>query len=473
MKEEVRNNFILVFLKILFFCSFYYKFGISLSLFSTFFLDYVYYYFLKIIFGLTPLTGYDKIFITSKQINRVTILWSLEFSNFNIKKMNDFITEKIIKSIGKFRSKLIYNFGEYFWKEFPFNEEIPNKNIIIKENFSKEELNNYLNNEANTPINIFSDYPYKFNIISSNEENKGYLIIKYDHILTDGLGLISTLCLLTDNFDYSIYPTLIQRLKSPKWYQTIYLYIVSVFYMISISISSSLYRIIKSPYKSNIKGNSKNSSFYFGKVFKLKSFENYRKEKKVSFNDIIMTSFSRAVKEELKDNNEYKNKKNIIINLPIGYTVAPKKLSEISLYNQARWVLNDIPLINEKDDVKKISKIIRKFLKPEKLFALGLLSDFQGIFFPINILRKYFESNSKKYDFVFSNIPGPAKKLIYNDMICDDIKLYSTAGWGLPFVLILGYNGNFRSSICSNENCDLNVRKLLDNFDMKIKEYIS
>ena len=101
MKEEVRNNFILVFLKILFFCSFYYKFGISLSLFSTFFLDYVYYYFLKIIFGLTPLTGYDKIFITSKQINRVTILWSLEFSNFNIKKMNDFITEKIIKSIYK------------------------------------------------------------------------------------------------------------------------------------------------------------------------------------------------------------------------------------------------------------------------------------------------------------------------------------------------------------------------------------
>ena len=112
-------------------------------------------------------------------------------------------------------------------------------------------------------------------------------------------------------------------------------------------------------------------------------------------------------------------------------------------------------------------------MKPEKLFALGLLSDFQGIMFPINILRKYFESNSKKYDFVFSNIPGPAKKLIYNDMICDDIKLYSTAGWGLPFVLILGYNGNFRSSICSNENCDLNVRKLLDNFDMKIKEYIS
>ena len=57
-------------------------------------------------------------------------------------------------------------------------------------------------------------------------------------------------------------------------------------------------------------------------------------------------------------------------------------------------------------------------------------------------------------------------------MICDNILLYSTAGWGLPFVLILGYNGNFKSSICVNENCDLNPEKLIMNFDKKTEEYI-
>ena len=79
--------------------------------------------------------------------------------------------------------------------------------------------------------------------------------------------------------------------------------------MISLTISNSLYRIIKSPYKSNKKGNTY-KTFYFGKELKLKLFENYRKENKVSFSDIMMTtSFSRAIKEKIKDNEEYKNKK--------------------------------------------------------------------------------------------------------------------------------------------------------------------
>ena len=472
MNEDAKNNLIPVCFKVLIFAFIFVKKGILISIFAIFFLDYSYYIIIKIIFGLTPLTGYDKIFITTKQINRVTILWSLEFSNFNTEKMENFIEEKFIKLIEKFRSKLIYKFGEYFWKEYPYNEEAFKQNIIIKEKHSKDKILEYINKETNKPINIFLNYPYQFHIIPLNEENKGILLIKYDHILTDGLGLISTLCLLSDNFDFNIYPTIIQRLKKPNWYQKIYLYLISVFYMIYLTISNSLYRIIKSPYKSNKKGNSNKTLFYFGKEFKLKSFENYRKENKVSFNDIMMTSFSRAIKEEIKENEEYKNKKNLIINLPIGCTIAPKKLSEVSLYNQAIWILNDIPLVNEKNDVKKISKINRKYFKSEKLFSLNLLSNFQGLFFPINILRNYFESSTKKYDFVFSNIPGPNKKLIYNNMICDNILLYSTAGWGLPFVLILGYNGNFKSSICVNENCDLNPEKLIMNFDKKTEEYI-
>ena len=80
MKEDAKNNFIPVCLKILIFAFIFAKKGILISIFAIYFLNYVYYIIIKIIFGLTPLTGYDKVFITTKQINRVTILWSLEFS---------------------------------------------------------------------------------------------------------------------------------------------------------------------------------------------------------------------------------------------------------------------------------------------------------------------------------------------------------------------------------------------------------
>jgi len=140
MNEDAKNNLIPVCFKVLIFAFIFVKKGILISIFAIFFLDYSYYIIIKIIFGLTPLTGYDKIFITTKQINRVTILWSLEFSNFNTEKMENFIKEKFIKLIEKFRSKLIYKFGEYFWKEYPYNEEAFKQNIIIKEKLSKDEI---------------------------------------------------------------------------------------------------------------------------------------------------------------------------------------------------------------------------------------------------------------------------------------------------------------------------------------------
>ena len=87
MNEDAKNNLIPVCFKVLIFAFIFVKKGILISIFAIFFLDYSYYIIIKIIFGLTPLTGYDKVFITTKQINRVTILWSLEFSNFNLEKM--------------------------------------------------------------------------------------------------------------------------------------------------------------------------------------------------------------------------------------------------------------------------------------------------------------------------------------------------------------------------------------------------
>ena len=52
---------------------------------------------------------------------------------------------------------------------------------------------NYIQIEMNEEIDIFNELPYKFQIgqIGKEEEKKGILIFKFEHVMTDGLGLIS------------------------------------------------------------------------------------------------------------------------------------------------------------------------------------------------------------------------------------------------------------------------------------------
>ena len=56
----------------------------------------------------------------------------------------------------------------------------------------------------------------------------------------------------------------------------------------------------KTPLKSNKKPLSDDTIFVLSKNYNLKDFEKYRKDNKVSFNDIMLCSFSVAMKNVLK-----------------------------------------------------------------------------------------------------------------------------------------------------------------------------
>lgn len=464
MDKHIKSSIIPLGVKIVIFILFLSKFPIFISLPLFIFLNYIYYFILHKNFGYQKLTGYDKVFLTNTKSSKVTLIIKLKFSNFNVNKMKDFIYEKLISKISRFRSKLIFKFYEYYFKEEQSQENIKDNQIIINKDIKEEEIENIIQNEVNNPFDIFNELPYKFLLYNIENTNEGIVLFKYDHILSDGLGVICSLCLISDNFKVDLYPKLLQRMKSPNLLQNIYLNLISIFYVIKIIFLDYKTQISKNKIFRDIEKSIDTSSIIIGEKFNLKDFENYRKKNKVSFNDIMINAFINTL-----SNIGNNNLKKVSIVLPVGITVPPTKIKDVQMLNQARWVSLKLPVT---DNMKIINKNIKKSFSPEMLFSLGKLDDLQSNIFNIDTLNSSFIYKTLKYDFVFTNIPGPTNKLIYNNMLCEEMLFYSNAGWGLPFILIFSYNGQFRTVISFNKEYKENVSNFLKKFNEQTKNFI-
>src|SRR5690349_19943356 len=76
-----------------------------------------------------------------------------------------------------------------------------------------------MDDNINIHFDILEELPGKGKIIQC-ENNEGFFIFKFDHVLSDGLGVISTICCLAYNYDVTIFPPIMRKLKF-QWYHQI------------------------------------------------------------------------------------------------------------------------------------------------------------------------------------------------------------------------------------------------------------
>ena len=195
------------------------------------------------------------------------------------------------------------------------------------------------------------------------------------------------------------------------------------------------------------------------KTFMLKDFEAYRKENKVSFNDIMMTAFSISIKSILQNKNKF------IVDLPVGNTVIPKNINSVAITNHASGILLNLPLIDNVNQMKQITKCIRKSVKPEILFSSSVGADLLSEWTTMSILEKYSYKFASTFDFLFTNVPGPSMKIVYGDSICEDMMIFPSCGYGMPFVTVFSFNGQFKFVISYNENSEIDCVELLKKFE--------
>ena len=460
-------------IKTIYFIILFYYFKIILSPLIFFATIYLYHKIIYYIFGLKALSGFDKIFLTTSPVGRYQITSLSRYNkNFDVDKIRKVLNERIVKLFPRYHSRLVKKNMEYFWYEDPDIEKACNKIVKLSPRLKNfEEALEFIAKEINIHIDIFNDYPYELNMVPFGED-EGICLFKYDHLLVDGLGIIASLCLAADNFSENTYPKIIKMMKEPNIFQTIYLYLVAPFYGLVNLIEFITYKERKCPFKANKKPLSDDTIFVLSKNYDLKDFEKYRKNNKVSFNDIMLCSFSVAMSRVLKKYDEYKNYKNLIIDLPVGRKKPENKVELMKINNEASGIIVDIPLIESIEDIDKIKKSIRKNYKPEKIFAVAMCADILGNIFSWHIISYFAKLFTKRFDYMFTNVPGPAEKLYYHGIEVSDMYSFPSAGGGLPYVIILSYNNQFKIALNSNKNSDCDITELLDEYEKVLKQFI-
>ena len=471
--QPLWEGIVLLAIKIIYFLFLIKNFNIFISILIFFFSIYIYHKIIYYLFNLTPLSGYDKVFLTTDPIGRYQIAaFSRYMHGFDPVKYRQFLIERLISKNAKCRSKIVKKFMEYYWYTEPDIEKAANS--IIKCSPRLKDFNQvmeFIRSEVNNQIDIFHEFPYVLNMVPYGE-NEGVCIFKFDHLFTDGLGVIASLCLIADNFSEDTYPKILKMMKEPNIYQYVYLYLVSPFYCIYIFFNLLFEKERKCPFKANKKEVSKETIVAISKKFNLKDFEKFRKLNNVSFNDVMLASFSITINNIYKKTDEYKNIKNIYIDLPVGRKMLPTKFDQLKITNEASGLFFEIPLINNISDVTKIKKTIRSNFRPEIMFSLGLLADLLGNIFSWHFISKYSKDFNKRFDFMFTNVPGPAHKLTYYGMDLDELYTFNGAEGGLPTICILSYDGYFQFCVDANKNTDFDIQMLVDEFEKQVEKFI-
>ena len=460
-------------IKIIYFIFLLHHFNIIITPIIFFATIYLYHKIIYYIFGLKALSGFDKVFLTTSPVGRYQITSLSRYNkNFDVNKFRQFLKDRIVKLFPRYHSRLVKKYMEYYWYEDPDLEKACDRIIKLSPRLKNfDEALELISREINNHIDIFNDYPYELNMVPFGKD-EGICLFKYDHLLVDGLGIIASLCLAADNFSENTYPKIIKMMKGPNFLQTLYLYLVAPFYGLLTLFQFITYGERKCPFKANKKPLSDDTIFVLSKNYFLKDFEKYRKENKVSFNDIMLCSFSVAMKNVLKKYDEYKDYKNLIIDLPVGRKKPEDKIELININNEASGIIVDLPLVDSVEDIDIIKKSIRKNFRPEKIFAVGMTADILGNIFSWHIISYFAKLFTKRFDYMFTNVPGPAEKLYYYGIEVSDMYSFPTAGGGLPYVIILSYNNQFKIALNANKNADCDIKELLSEYEKTLEKFI-
>jgi hypothetical protein len=199
---------------------------------------------MDIFFNYVPLEIGDSTFVYSYPEEVYTCCLMLKFQTLNREKFIFNLKEKGIKQIERLRYIRTTKNLEFWWKRLTYEEaekrlKVENRLNII-DNYADIDLE--IQNEINIPFKVEEELPYKI-IFYSNPNNKygQVAIFKFDHAFSDGLGIVSLLLSLADNYSLSLFPF---NRKYPL-YLKLWNFIFLPFYLIKLCILQ--FSLIDSP----------------------------------------------------------------------------------------------------------------------------------------------------------------------------------------------------------------------------------
>ncbi len=413
--------------------------------------------FMKKVFGLEYLS-FDKSLIGYCSRDQYNINLVMFFNgNFQSDLVKKAIEERLIYQIPKLHSRVIYTFFNYYWKEFPKNEA--KKQIYFVQLNSKEDVEKYIEKHLNYRINTLKSFPFEIRIIEFKEKKDaaGAIHFKFDHILSDGLGLLSLCFCLCDNYSPEIYPKILKVKYTYSFFREmidLILFPILSFYALYIVITSSNEKTEYKPmYNYHHYGIAR---YKMSKWYSLDLMRKLRNKYKVSFNTCVVGILLKSQKDLLQNVNSL----NIII--PCGHTTLPSSVKDVKLKNLAQGFMMCLPCINDFKALPNIQKIINSHIFNTSLTSIPILIfKMLSEFLPAKILNIIGNNIIFKVDMLISNVPGPESKLTICGCEMTDFYPIVSPGRMKAFITISSFNKRFRYVVSFDKSVKYSLDDLM------------
>lgn len=427
-------------------------------------------------FKLIPISSADICYLSNSNYERFNIIGVLKVSSFKAEEIKQMIIERAIKQLKRLRLTLTYTIFNYYWKEISVTKASKSVSIIENE-IEDKDINNYIEYELHQYINIRENLPYEIKIIKIKNKDKGIVLFKFDHILSDGLGIISLICSLDDNYEVELFPK-IMKLNSK--YKLSYIDVIIHYLFFIIYGPYSLYIMFfqnagKTPFKSS-KSCEDKFTIGVGNEHSLTEFNKIRKDKNLSFNQAIMSIISNVCYDICNDEKE-KDKSHIQFIkciIPICRKSVPSSIHKVRLSNETNLINVNLPLIHLKNtEVNTLSSNLQRamsntYLNFSYLTWPSIISHFVS-FRVINFFSNFYFRN---VDLIVSNIPGPTREIKFNGSQIESLFPIITPGKGVPFICVTSYNNKFIVTISISKKLSLDSTKIINKIDQKIFEFL-
>lgn len=428
--------------KLLILCIFIYLLGFIAGTCAYIVLRLTYNFCMKRFYGVYPLTKEDMTFVYNLPNEIYTCCAVMKFKSLDSSKFVSNFIEKGIKNFERLRSIRTIKNMEFWWKILSIKEATDGLVVrhITKEINTVSEINAIVSKEIHEPINVEKRLPYELIFIKNKSDFGDYLIFKFDHAFSDGLGIVSLLFALADNYSLTLFPFN----KKYSWASYIINLVLIPYFFLKLMLSLMNFSKDKSPFKvENGKTKSCQNNLEIITDIKFEDMTKVYKKLGISFNDLVLSLISASVKKYVSESDEFKSCKTLSCTIPIGTRGFPKSIKELIITNKTTAISSNLTLIDDvitqsKQISNQFSQSIKDFgqIEVSNLIVLLLTS-----FLPYYVFSSVARSQGKQRDMLISNVPFAKTELVYNGDSCNQIIPYITPGGYTTFIAILTYNG--------------------------------
>lgn len=410
------------------------------------------------IFGFEDLVFLDFTFINFFSKDNFYLGGLFRFNNFIKENVKQSIINKLIKKVPKIRSRLVHFLGDHYWQPISVNEAISTRLVELK--MHERELAHFLEMETNKEMNLY-ETPILIFFIEFHDSSKGCLYIKCDHSISDGLGFVTLLGHLDDDYRIEKFPDILSKKSKIIPLLLIKEYLFAVIF----GIFETLSYISKDSYIKSQKfseGKSYISVLAEPFTFSLTEVKKASKKLNLTINEFCIGAFLTSFKKWSTSSEK------ISVMIPIGNTTLSKDIENAPLKNLTNGYLGEFNLFkNLKNDSNQIKSSIRSLVGQNyKIKANTILANILFSILNPNIMK--YPKKNPIFELAITNVPAQTSKIVIGGCKVENFYPLTSVSSYHIVVMIVSYDSKLNFSIVYDKKKTDQIEDLIENYKQEL-----